>query len=98
MEITTHKPSYADTWGAGTAEMLDWIRRIVAFGIRPPGYSQGLQVEHWLQQTLREFGLAEVRQEPVPLNFSEPSVTTIAVAQRALELPCFPVPYTPWTA
>src|SRR5258707_1172212 len=75
---------------ADTAEMLAWIRSIVTFGIRRPGYSQSLQVEHWLGKTLREFGLTEVRQEPVPVNCWEPSVTTTTFARRALELPCFP--------
>jgi len=83
---------------ADSGEMLAWIRRIVAFGIRRPGYPQSLQVEHWLEKTLREFGLAEVRQEPVPVNCWQPSATTTTFAQRGLELPCFPVPYTAWTA
>src|SRR6266436_10197141 len=98
MEIGAHKASDAGAGAADTIEMLAWIRRIVTFGIRRPGYSQSLQVEHWLEETLREFGLAEVRREPVPVNCWEPSTTAITFVQSALELPCFPVPYTAWTA
>src|SRR5436309_841733 len=97
MEFTANKSSYADTGVGGTAEMLAWIRRIVTFGIRRPGYSQSLQVEHWLEETLREFGLAEVRREPVPVNCWQPSATPIKLGKAALDLPCFPVPYTAWT-
>src|SRR2546425_2575647 len=98
MEITANKSSYADTGVGATGDMLAWIRRIVAFGIRRPGYSQSLQVEHWLEEALREFGLVEVRREPVPVNCWQPSATVMRFAEAALELPCFPVPYTAWTA
>lgn len=78
--------------------MLGWIRRIVSFGTRRPGYPQSLQVEQWLESKFREFGLAEVRREPVPVNYWEPAVTSIRFPANGLELPCFPVPYTNWTA
>src|SRR5207302_6274384 len=97
MEITGNKSSYADTGVVGTADMLAWIRRIVAFGIRRPGYSASLQVEQWLEETLREFGLAEVRREPVPVNCWQPSNTAITFPSAAIEVPCFPIPYTGWS-
>ncbi len=79
-------------------EMLGWIQRIVSFGIRRPGYSQSLQVEQWLEATFRELGLAKVRREPVPVNCWEPLATSLVFPANAVELPCFPVPYTRWTA
>jgi len=97
MEIGAHKASDAGAGAADTIEMLAWIRRIVAFGIRRPGYSQSLQVEQWLEETLREFGLGEVRREPVPVNCWQPSVTAMTFAQGALEHACFPIPYTAWS-
>src|SRR5690349_17465167 len=97
MEISAHKPSDANTALPDAEEMLAWIRRLVAFGIRRPGYPQGLQVEHWLEKTLCEFGLVEVRREPVPVNCWQPSATSMMFDQGALELPCFPLPYTAWT-
>ncbi len=78
-------------------EMLGWIRRIVGFGTRRPGYPQSLQVEQWLEAVFREFGLKEVRREPVPVNCWAPSATALTFSTSAIELPCFPVPYTNWT-
>jgi len=80
----------------GVGEMLGWIRRIVGFGTRRPGYPQSLAVESWLETTFREFGLADVRREPVPVNFWEPLASSFA-AEGAGEFPCFPIPYTAWT-
>lgn len=79
-------------------EMLGWIRRIVGFGTRRPGYPQNLQVEQWLERTFREFGLTEVRREPVPVNCWEPLATALDFPANAIEVPCFPIPYTRWTA
>ena len=85
--------------GATTSlgEMLGWIRRLVGFGTRRPGYPQSLQVEQWLEAKLLEFGLTEVRREPVPVNYWEPSEATLTFPASAIEGPCFPIPYTDWT-
>ena len=80
-----------------SAEMLAWIRHIVAFGIRRPGYPQSLKVEQWLEEIFGEFGLSNVRREPVPVNYWQPSVTSLTI-EGALRVPCFPVPYTAWTS
>lgn len=77
--------------------MLGWIRRIVGFGTRRPGYPQSLEVERWLEQSFRDFGLVEIHCEPVRVNYWEPRATALTFAD-ALELPCFPIPYTAWTA
>lgn len=78
-------------------EMLGWIRQIVGFGTRRPGYPQSLQVEQRLETMLREFGLAEVRREPVPVNYWEPGTAALEFPKDAAELSCFPIPYTSWT-
>ena len=98
MEARAPQPSKPRSGETGAGAMLSWIRRVVGFGTRRPGYPQSLAVEHWLEETLREFGLAEVRREPVPVNCWEPSMTSLAIADGAFELPCFPIPYTAWTA
>src|SRR2546427_2866512 len=82
----------------GAGVMLSWIRRIVGFGTRRPGYAQSLQVEKWLEERFREFGLEEVRFEPVLVYRWEPAVTSLATSNGPLEVPCFPVPYSAWTA
>src|SRR5207249_2045067 len=97
MEKRAHQSSKPGVGDTGMGEMLSWIRRIVGFGARRPGYPQGLQVELWLEQTLREFGLAAVRREPVPLNRWESLLTSLAIRDGAAEIPCFPIPYTAWT-
>ena len=78
-------------------EMLGWIRRIVGFGTRRPGYDQNLEVERWLEETFRAFGLTEVRREPVPVNRWEPAMTSLVFTTEGVEFPCFPIPYTAWT-
>ncbi len=82
--------------------MLGSIRRIVAFGVRRPGYAQGLAVEEHIEARFRSFGLRDVRREPVPVNRWEPDATTLrvgaaSVGAAGVELPCFAIPYTAWT-
>lgn len=83
---------------ADASAMLATIARIVEFGTRRPGYPQSLQVENWLEATMREAGLCEVRREPVPVNCWQPSTASLATAPGGVELPCFPIPYTAWTS
>jgi len=78
-------------------EMLGWIRRIVGFGTRRPGYPQSLQVERWLEETFHEFGLADIRREPVPVNRWVPATTSLHFTAEGIEFPGFPIPYTGWT-
>jgi hypothetical protein len=79
-------------------EMLGWIRHIVGFGTRRPGYPQSLRVEQWVEAQFRKMGLAEVRRESVPVNYWEPSLTALKFPAISRELPSFPIPYTGWTA
>ena len=96
--MTTREISNPNRGAPCLGEMLGWIRHIVGFGTRRPGYPQSLQVEQWLEATFREFGLAEVRREPVPVNYWEPVTTALEFPKDAVELPCFPIPYTGWTS
>jgi len=95
--MTTPSPGDVAS-SARLGEMLGWIRRIVGFGTRRPGYPQSLQVEQWLEAQFHEFGLTDVRAEPVPVNCWQPSATALEFAAGAVELPCFPIPYTAWTS
>ena len=92
------EPSEIRSAAPSLGEMLGWIRQIVGFGTRRPGYPQSLQVEQWLEAKFREFGLREIHREPVPVNYWKPAVTSLTFPAIAVELPCFPVPYTSWTA
>src|ERR1041384_1393128 len=96
--MSTDHSSDVTSKRTGLGAMLSTIRRIVGFGTRRPGYPQSLRVEHWLEERFREIGLGEVRREPVPVNYWEPSLTSLAVTGGAPECPCFPVPYTTCTS
>ena len=97
MEPRAPTPSVAGPGGYDAGQMLATIQRIVGFGVRRPGYAQSLAVERWLEAAWQEAGLTEVRREPVPVNCWEPTRTALATADDALEVPCFPIPYTAWT-
>ena len=78
--------------------MLDWIRQIVAFGIRRPGSPGDLATEVFLEQRFLEFGLAEVHREPVPVQYWAPTETSlVSSSHKDGSIPCFAVPYTAWT-
>ncbi|BCB82731.1 M28 family peptidase [Phytohabitans suffuscus] len=62
-----HQPtSITDTGTAPTAqEMMGWIADIVARGVRRPGYPADAWTERWAKERFEEFGLRDVRLEPV---------------------------------
>ncbi len=80
---------------ASAPEMMEWVHDIIGFGIRRPGCRQSLEVEHWLERMLRDFGLEAVRREEVPVNCWEPAAVSLTMSNSVV--PCFPVPYTAWT-
>jgi hypothetical protein len=75
--------------------MLSWIREIVSFGIRRPGYPEDLRTESYLEEKFREFGLERVAKEPVPVNYWRPSRTSLSL--DGSDFPCAAIPYTAWT-
>ena len=95
--MNTPNTSVGDPDLPGVGQMLSWVRRIVGFGTRRPGYPQGMEVEQWLEGEFRSLGLQQVRREPVPVNYWEPTHTALCFPQDDLEVPCFPLPYTAWT-
>ena len=80
------------------ANMLAEIERIVSFGIRRPGYDEGLRTEQHLLYRFNELGLSDTRLEPVPVNCWQPVMSRLSVGDAATDIPCFAVPYTGWTA
>ena len=79
------------------ASMLAEIERIVSFGIRRPGYEEGLKTEQYLLERFNEIGLRDTRLEPVPVNYWRPSITRLGICESTLDIPCRAVPYTGWT-
>ncbi len=79
-----------------TDEMVGWVESICARGIRRPGSEADVWTESFIADAFREFGLADVRFEPVVLPKWEPHAWSLVVsgAEERLELDCFPLPHT----
>lgn len=77
--------------------MLAEIERIVSFGIRRPGYEEGLKTEQYLLERFNEIGLSSTRLEPVPVNYWRPATTRLTIGDPVADIPCRAVPYTGWT-
>jgi peptidase M28-like protein len=77
------------------ATMVGWISDIVDQGIRRPGYEADQWVEGFIADQFREFGLDDVRLEPVTAKRWEPVEWTLTVTagDETREVDCFPVPY-----
>ncbi len=78
------------------ATLLQWIARIHAQGIRRPGYPADRWAEQFCCERFREFGLEQVRLEPVEVPYWEPRTVTLRVEAGAerFELPCFALPFS----
>lgn len=81
-------------------EIYGWIDQIFAQGIRRPGYPADRWTEQFCLERFREFGLENVRAEPVELPYWEPRHCSLTVwgegsgAEQALNLDCFPLPHS----
>jgi len=76
--------------------ILHWIEQIYEGGIRRPGYPADRRAERLCEERFREFGLENVRLEPVPLAYWEPRSWSLRVRHAGVEseLPCFPLPHS----
>lgn len=77
-----------------------WIEQVFARGVRRPGYPADRWAEQFCLERFREFGLENVRPEPVELPYWEPRRWSLVVwrdgagASQPLELDCVPLPHT----
>lgn len=83
---------------ASADEIFEWIATVFEHGIRRPGYAADEWAIDWIADRLTEFGLENVRAEPIPAVRWEPldwslDVTTASGEARTLD--CFPMPFTP---
>ncbi|MCF8149109.1 MAG: M28 family peptidase [Burkholderiaceae bacterium] len=60
-------------------EMMGWIREMAAFGARRAGSPAGLANEDYLAAKLTEFGLANVRKEPIPVEHYRPDSSRVEI-------------------
>ncbi|MGH9033099.1 MAG: M28 family peptidase, partial [Acidimicrobiia bacterium] len=80
-------------------EMMRWIATIVDRGIRRPAYRADKWVEDWAAERFENFGLVDVRQEPVDVPRWDPGEATLRVGTEGPRFIGFPLPHsTPDTA
>ena len=77
-------------------EILGWIERIYAQGVRRPGYPADRWAEELCAERFRALGLEAVRLEPALLPYWEPRSWSLHAsgAGGEIELPCFPLPHS----
>ena len=81
-------------------EIYTWIEQVYAQGIRRPGYPADRWTEQFSVQRFHDFGLENVRMEPVEVPYWEPRRWSLTVwgdtpgAQQRLDLACFPLPHS----
>ncbi|MBL0311248.1 MAG: M28 family peptidase [Holophagaceae bacterium] len=68
-----HQASFSST------EMLGWIREMASFGPRRAGSPAGLANEDYLIGKLKEFGLSNIRKEPIPVETFQPEQSRVEI-------------------
>jgi len=77
-----------------------WIQQVFSQGVRRPGYPADRWAEQFCLERFRDFGLENVRLEPVELPYWEPRRWSLTVwgngpgAVQMLDLACFPLPHS----
>lgn len=81
-----------------------WIQQVFSRGVRRPAYPADRWAEQFCLERYREFGLENVRLEPVELPYWEPHRWSLTVWRdgpgtvQMLDLACFPLPHSAPTA
>jgi hypothetical protein len=80
-------------------EIFGWIGDISAMGYRRPGTSVDAQVRKYILDKLVEFGLKDVRDEPIGIDdgFMLWQADEWSLTVEGKEIPCFFIPYTAHT-
>ena len=71
---------------------MGWIETVCAQGIRRPGYPADVWAEGFIKDRFEEFGLRDVRLEPVELPRWEPKTWSLEVDGERFD--CFPLPHS----
>ena len=79
-------------------DMQNWIQEIVDLGIRRPGSPENHATEQYLVNKFEEFGLVDIKKEPIPLNYWAHRSTELSIANTGKKIGSFSVPYTAWTS
>jgi len=103
--LTENKPSKGgfddldDSLFLSKEQLVEWIKTVVAQGIRRPGYPADKWAEEWIAETFHELGLSSVKFEPVPLPSWRPKSASLRVWREGaedsgIELEGSALPYT----
>jgi hypothetical protein len=78
------------------SQIFAWIEEVFGHAIRRPGYPADRWAEEWLQERFREFGLENIRAEPVELAYWEPLSASLTVTGGGgtTDVPCFAMPHS----
>jgi len=93
----TRRPMIRDALLPDESRIYGWIEEVFGHGVRRPGYAADRWAEGWLQERFRDFGLEQLRAEPVEMPCWKPRGASLLVtdAQGATtEFACFPLPFT----
>ncbi len=80
-------------------EMFSFVEAQVAMGPRRPGSPPDRANEDYLEERLREFGLENVRREPIPITHWEPRRTSLEVVSdgKTEAVDAFPIAFSAFT-
>lgn len=85
---------------ADAATLYAWLEEYFNLGVKRPGTEPGRRAEEFVAGKLREFGIEDVRLDPIPMLGWEAdriSATLAAPDGRTLDVPVEPVVYCPLT-
>ncbi len=78
-------------------EIMKWIEDMFSFGPRIPGSEGDRKTEEYIKERLKEFGIEDVRSDPIDLMLWEARRWSLEVRTESgasFSVPCFYMPYT----
>jgi hypothetical protein len=84
---------------ATNEEISGWIQELIDCGYRRPGTESGLKAEQYIKRKFEEFGLDQVRLEPIEIDVwhRDKWGLTVQVDGQERSVPCFPAPFSKFT-
>jgi hypothetical protein len=80
-------------------QMQRWVKKLVSFGIRRPGYPADNQAARWIEGQFEAAGLKHVHRDPVRVNRWKPKSCSLtwwaeATPAKKTTVDCFALPYS----